>query len=351
VYNVDRDKRCPQRDCIGRERIYRPLQDIRLALPVMSYGLDVVVWVGEGHLVRGESLRQMGRDLNARGVPIDQTQVGELLRTYVVLSRLCRGDEAALRQRLMEQGGIVLMVDGVQYDDRSPVLYLCWDALSGTPLFGERKEFRADPDLRPLLERVKAMEVPLIGIVTDKEKGLVPAVEAVFAGVPYHFCHTHFLKNCAKPMESDLSELSASVAGRAERVQKLAKRLHQQEAKSHKEPKRKNKAAPQPPQRPPVVPAPPELSAAPLAPAPLAPAPVAPDTSAPGGRPCCRNDPDASLSEAQLVQKLCAAVRVNARASGKAPLNPPQLLRHQRLESIRDAVQLARQKKTPRRPC
>jgi hypothetical protein len=195
----------------------------------MSYGLDVVVWVGEGHLTRGESLRQLGRELNQNQVPIDQTQVGELLRTYLVLGRLCRGDEATLRTRLLEQGGIVLMVDGVQYDDRSPVLYLCWDALSGTPLFGERKEFRGRDDLSPLLERVKAMDVPVIGIVTDKEKGLVPAVQAVFPQVPYQFCHTHFLKNCAKPMESDLSELGASVAQRAESVQKIAAQLHQPE--------------------------------------------------------------------------------------------------------------------------
>ncbi len=229
VHSVERDKRCPQRECPGRSRIYRPPQDIRLALPSMSYGLDVVVWVGEGHLTRGESLRQLGRELNQNQVPIDQTQVGELLRTYLVLGRLCRGDEATLRTRLLEQGGIVLMVDGVQYDDRSPVLYLCWDALSGTPLFGERKEFRGRDDLSPLLERVKAMDVPVIGIVTDKEKGLVPAVQAVFPQVPYQFCHTHFLKNCAKPMESDLSELGASVAQRAESVQKIAAQLHQPE--------------------------------------------------------------------------------------------------------------------------
>jgi hypothetical protein len=349
MYSVDRDKRCPQRECPGRSRIYRPPQDIRLALPSMSYGLDVVVWVGEGHLVRGESLRQLGRELNQKKVPIDQTQVGELLRTYLVLGRLCRGDEAALRQRLLKRGGIVLMVDGVQHDDRSPVLYLCWDALSGTPLFGERKEFRGRDDLIPLLERVKAMDVPVIGIVTDKEKGLVPAVQAVFPEVPYHFCHTHFLKNCAKPMESDLSELGASVAQRAESVQKLAAQLHQQERNATKD----NAAPPlslvnstQDPD-----PCTPRIQTA-AAPALCAPsvqtaAAPAPETAA-AVSPASSLQPstqDAPLTEAELVKQLCAAVRVNAKASGKAPLNPPQLLRHQRLESIRATVRLARQKK------
>ena len=39
------------------------------------------------------------------------------------------------------------MCDGVQFDDRSPVLYLVWDSLSGTPLFGERKQYRGEEDL------------------------------------------------------------------------------------------------------------------------------------------------------------------------------------------------------------
>ncbi len=72
------------------------------------------------------------------------------------------------------------MCDGVQFDDRSPVLYLVWDAISGEPLFGERKPYRSRDDLVPLLERVKDMDVPVIAAVTDKETGLVPAIEKVF---------------------------------------------------------------------------------------------------------------------------------------------------------------------------
>jgi len=88
-----------------------------------------------------------------------------------------------VRGRLLAQGGIVLMADGVQFDDTSPVLYVVWDALSGVPLFGERKPFRGEEDLIPLLMRVKEMDVPVIGAVSDKEKGLVPAVAEVFPDV------------------------------------------------------------------------------------------------------------------------------------------------------------------------
>ena len=123
------------------------------------------------------------------GVPIHQTHVGQLFRSFVTLCNLARGDEEQVRQRLLRQGGIYLMVDGVQFDDRSPVLYLCWDAKSGTPLFGERLTARDGHTLSNLLHRVKRLEVPVRGIITDAEKGLVPAVAAVFPEVPHQLCH------------------------------------------------------------------------------------------------------------------------------------------------------------------
>lgn len=293
-----RDKSCPRRDCAGTDKLYRPLVDLRLALPRMSFGLDVVVAVGERHLDRGESLSQIGRDLNDQGVPIHQTHVGQLLRSFVTLCKLTRGDEEQVRQRLLKQGGIYLMVDGVQFDDRSPVLYLCWDAKSGTPLFGERLSARDGHTMSKLLRRVKRLEVPVLGIITDAEKGLVPAVAAVFPEVPHQLCHTHFLKNCARPLEPDLRQLGASVEQRAERVRKLARQW--------------NKEAP------PAVPAASSPEAAVTAP----------------------------LTDLQVARELLALVQPQAKSSGKAPLAPPELLRHQRLEQVRKTVEEAAKKKT-----
>jgi hypothetical protein len=304
VHQVCRDKRCLRQECAGSGTIYRPLVDLRLALPRMSFGLDVVVTVGERHLDRGESLSQIGRDLTEKGVPIHQTHGGELLRTFVVLCQMARGDQDQVKQRLRQQGGIYLMVDGVQFDDRSPVLYLCWDARSGTPLFGERLAARDAPALSELLRRVKRLGVPVRGVITDAEKGLVPAVAAVFPEVPHQLCHTHFLKNCARPLEEDLRRLGASVEQRAERVRKLERRLAKE---------------------------------------------AAPAVPAPSGAAPCAAEP---VAEQEVARTLCALVKPQAKSSGKAPLAPPELLRHQRLEQVRKTVEAAAQKKTrTARPC
>jgi hypothetical protein len=49
-------------------------------------------------------------------------------------------------------------------------------------------------------------------------------------------------------------------------------------------------------------------------------------------------------SEQELAQQLCELVRANSRVSGKAPLDPPELERHERLESIREFVDDAKKK-------
>jgi hypothetical protein len=321
LFVVMRDRGCTERDCPNEESL-RPPEELTLALPRMKFGLDVVVAVGERHFAREEALRAIGRDLTANGCPIHQTAVGKLARQFLALASLVNGDNEEVRAALRAQGGLVLLVDGVQFDERSPVLYVAWDAISGAPLFGERREFRSAEDLRPVLERVKAMDVPVIGVTTDKEKGLVPAVEAVFPGVPHQFCHTHFLKNCAKPLAADLAALGASVERRAEAVRKIAKRLHEVES-----PKTRTRAR-QPRAVPSLADAPPPSAAVDVTPQPR---------------------PSAPLTEPDRVRELCAIVRQNARASGKAPLKPPELERHQRLERVREAVDEAREKGGSRR--
>jgi hypothetical protein len=217
---------------------------------------------------------------------------------------MAQGSEEDVVRRLKEQGGILLMVDGVQFDNKSPVLYLVWDAISGEPLFGERKPYRGKDDLVPLLEKVKAMDVPVLGAVTDKEKGLVPALKKVFPEIPYQYCQTHFLKNAALPMRDDLGALGESIDRRAKRVGKIGRALHERgvesiESENYVFPDVENQARELP----------------------------------------------STIEDEQFVAEVCAMVRHASRSSGRAPLNPPELVRHEALEKLRKYAEQAAAKK------
>jgi hypothetical protein len=340
LHVIRRDKSCREPLCPGPRKIFHAREDLRLAFPYRTFGLDVTIEIGERHL-RGESLSAIQRDLCARGIPIDQRHTGRVFRDFLAISSIALGDDEERRAVLRAQGGIVLMCDGVQFDDRAPVLYVAWDAISGTPLFSERKPFRGEDDLRPILERVKSMGVPVIAIVSDKEKGLVPAVEAVFPDVPYQFCQTHFLKNCAKPLQEDLSALGASVVRRATRVHKIAKKIHDAD-KAAREPQQDASAAPallEPTQESVEEPAAvvEETSATP---APVEPAKQTVEKPAAIGGA-------GRLSEVEFAKEVCELVRQNSRVSGKPPLDPPELERHERLEKLRELVEEDVEKKGP----
>ncbi len=331
VYHVVRRlKQCQNPGCQGYHVVLVPLVDLRLAFPGANYGTDLVLEVGERHLGKGESLGQIQRDLNDQGVPLCQRHSCNLFRKYVALTMAARGNDLALRERLIAQGGVVLMFDGVQFDKTSPVLYVAWDALSGEVLFGERQSFRGKVDIVPFLERVKAMGVPVIAVASDKERGLVPAVAQVFQGVPHQLCQLHFLKNCALGMASDLHALQASVEERADRAQAIAKRLHQAGCDSseveggHVSGNGTGVAT--------------TLSAG--APATLS-GVEKPIRAASG------DEAAAPLTEKQLAAELCSMARHASRATGRAPLDPPELVRHQRLEEVRAAAEEAAEKRGP----
>ncbi|MBM4320867.1 MAG: hypothetical protein FJ125_13160 [Deltaproteobacteria bacterium] len=115
-----RDKRCWEK-CPGERPIFLAPRDLRLVLPGRLYGLDVTLYIGERHLLDGVSLGQITRDLHDRGVPLDETTTGSLFRDFVALTKLDRGNDEALRARLREQGGIVLMCDVRWRSVRGPV--------------------------------------------------------------------------------------------------------------------------------------------------------------------------------------------------------------------------------------
>jgi hypothetical protein len=338
---VHRDKRCGER-CPGARPIFYAPRDLRVVLPGHVYGLDVTLYVGERHLVHRVSLAQATRELKDKGLPIDQRHTGRVFRDFLALASLKRGDDAALQGRLRAQGGIVLMCDGVQFDDRSPPLYLIWDAISGTPLFGERMPCRAKADLKPLLVRVRNMQVPIIGVVTDKEKGLVPAVQEVFPDVRYQLCQTHFLKNCGKPIESDLSSLQGSVARRTDAARAVAKRAQ-----------RRTHTAPEPdpceddtastvsskPAQASESSQTPSASGSPEASLPEQashPSPIPSESALTPEVPAPRTE------EEGLLQEVSEMIRVNSRVTGKDPLDPAALKRHDRLQAIRGFVNEAK---------
>jgi hypothetical protein len=187
----------------------------RLVLKGHEFGRDVVMFSGDQYLRERLSIPKIHRRLVEEfRLPICERTVGNQVETYVGLCSCVAGDTERLRERLRRQGGIVLAVDGVHFDAASPVLYVQRDVLSGEILYSERRLARSKEDLVPMLRRTaelaKDVGVRILGVVSDKEKSLVPAIAEALPGIPHQFCQHHFLANAAEPLKKDDQELAAA---------------------------------------------------------------------------------------------------------------------------------------------
>jgi hypothetical protein len=83
--------RCPDPQCEGHRRTYRSVQADALALPGMTYGLDVVLLVGRLRLGEHRTVDELHRELLRRleplGVKIARREMLYLFEAYCTLLR------------------------------------------------------------------------------------------------------------------------------------------------------------------------------------------------------------------------------------------------------------------------
>jgi hypothetical protein len=262
--------------------IYRPLQEGSLAMVKRcGYSLEVIGHVGLRYLRDSVSLPDLHQELTEKyGVRISPRHVPNLLQVFLALVECRNADTEAVQARLRQQGALIPALDAVQFDDTSPALYVIREVLSGEVLYSARLEHRGAEDVKPLLERVKALGIPILAVVSDKEKALVTAAREVLPGVPHQLCQPHYLRNVAKPMEEPLAQLGGVVREAVAQVREVEKRLQQ--------------------------------------------------------------EPSADQEERQLVQELCTVVSTVGKSAGDPLMNPTPLKRYQRLEEVVQAAEEAR---------
>lgn len=280
---VCKDRACSRgEDCPGGKVLHRPVEEGRIAMVrKCSYSLEVIGHVGLRYLRDSVSLPNVHRELCEQyGVDISERHVGNLLKLFLAMVECRNADTQAVQERLREQGYLMVAIDAVKFDEVSPALYVLRDVPSREVLYSSRLDQRGAEDVKPLLERVKALEIPIIGVVSDKEPALVAAVEQVLPGVPHQLCQSHYLQNVAKPLQARLTELGQKVREATTEVRELEKSLDRRRA--------------------------------------------------------------ADETERKLVGELCKVVATVGKSSGDKLTNPTSLKRHQRLEEVARAAEEAR---------
>ena len=197
VHAVSHGYRCSR--CHGP--VYRSAEAESLALKYGTFGLDVIVRIGvlryRDHLTRTE----IHARLQQEGIPICERHVQNLYESYLVLIRCDLATTVErIRPTVMDHGGLVLSIDGIQPDKGNETLYLVRDALTSTTLAAENLLSGNAEAIKGLLRPVLELGLPILGVVTDGQLSIRKAVHELLPDTPYQYCQYHYLKDAAAPL-------------------------------------------------------------------------------------------------------------------------------------------------------
>src|SRR6266852_6184742 len=203
--------RCPDAQCPGYQRTYRSVEADALALPGFTYGLDIVLLVGRLHLGKHQTVDEVHEELLERLTPLEvrisRREILYLFEAYCTLLRAsseAKDDQQWLGQ-VEKNGGIIVSVDGIQPEKGNETVYVVRDALTGRVLAAEQVTSSETEGMKALLAPVVALEVKVLGTITDAQESELLAVEDLWPEVPHQVCQFHALRKQIKKRLSTAS--------------------------------------------------------------------------------------------------------------------------------------------------
>ncbi len=227
VYN--QGYRCRDREsCLHPERVYRSVYADGLSLSYYTYGLDVIVYIGQQRLRENQSIPAIHRALREGEitVQISEREVQNLFDVYLTLSACSQGLRLErYRPEIEANGGLILGIDGAKPEKGQPGLYIFRDALTGCRLHSALLYSADAASLAVELRQVAALGLPIQAVISDDERATQVAVAEVLPDIPHGLCHLHFLKAVQKPVRQADSQLASTLKQPLRSVTTLERQL------------------------------------------------------------------------------------------------------------------------------
>jgi len=207
---ASRPRRCPHAMCVGSRLRLLSAEGQRLAPAGSTYGYDVVVHIGWWRQESHATYREIHAALASR-VCISVSHVGYLYQQVYLPLLACheRQHRERLAQIAMQQGGLIVALDGLAPQGGEPQIWFIRDLSTGLTLRSGWLAQLDQPTFEAFLAPLRHLEWPILAVLSDKQTGLVPAVATVLPHSHHQFCQAHYLRNLAEP----LAEVDAAFKG------------------------------------------------------------------------------------------------------------------------------------------
>lgn len=195
-----RPKSCMKAGCSEINQVIRSARWQQVAPLWCTYGYDVIAQIGWQRQIQRQTFGEIYLELQGQ-VCISETQVRAIYNDrYLPLLACHERQQMEGLKRIAKQGGLWLSLDGLAPEGGEAQLWLVRELHSGMTM---RSGWMSQQDQKAFvnfLQPIAALGLPVTVVMSDKQRGLVPAVAEVFLGAKHSFCQAHYLGNAAEPI-------------------------------------------------------------------------------------------------------------------------------------------------------
>lgn len=198
---ASRPGHCADPVCPGHTMRLLSAAGQQMALAGSTYGYDVLTRIGW--------LRQEWRATYAEiqaelvgSVQISESHVRHLYQQTYLPLLACheRQHWASLEQVAGQHQGLFIALDGLAPAGGEPQLWFIRELLTGLTLRSGWLSQQDQATFAAFLQPLTTLPWPILAVVSDKQRGLMPAVAEVLPDSYHQFCQGHYLKNLAEPL-------------------------------------------------------------------------------------------------------------------------------------------------------
>ncbi len=179
-----------------------------LALPGFTFGLDILLLVGQLRLREHQTVDEIHRTLTQRlallGQTISRREMLFLFEAYTALLRAGAevSQDAAWKEEVRENKGLVLSIDGIQPDNGNETIYFVRDVLTGRILTAENVTDSTKERLKQVLAPVVALDLPVIGVRSSAQPTEWQAVAELRPQAPHQICQFHAIREAGRLIDN-----------------------------------------------------------------------------------------------------------------------------------------------------
>jgi len=199
LFVAGKSKECANPSCRNYQQHYYASRVWLYSLPNSSYGLDVLAFIGWQHEHEHQQLVEIQRELNRRGIAINERNVGKLYRHFLaLLGASSQSVYSKLEATVKQYGGLIWAMDALQPEGDGTLLYVLYEVLSGKPVAALQSEHVSEQELAEWLKPYKDLPFAVLATLSDGEAALVATLKSCWPQAPHQRCQAHFLSNLAE---------------------------------------------------------------------------------------------------------------------------------------------------------